>query len=88
MIKEPEGYFQCGLCWQLKPVKDQRMRGNVAICIQYQNSYSSLANTWKSQKSIKPWWTAKSKEEQAQWYKEQQSHQVGTKRNFDAISYE
>ena len=88
VIKEPDGYFQCGLCWQLKPNADKRMRGNVAICIADQNSYGSLSHRWKSQKSLKPWWTSKTKEEQAQWYKEQQSHQGGTKRNFDQISHE
>ena len=87
-IKEPDGYFQCGFCGQLKVDKDKRWRGNVPICVFDVNSYSSLAARWKSQKSLKPWWVAKSKEEQAQWYKEQQAHQGGTKRNFDAISHE
>ena len=70
------------------PISEMTVRGNQSVCKADVSSYRSLQNRWKTQRSLKTWWDNKSESDKVEWYRAQQKHERGQKRNFDSITYE
>jgi hypothetical protein len=62
------------------------MRSNQKICQPCVNSYSSLANRWKTNKNLKLWWASLGEVGQADWYRKQHGSS-NMKRKFENIGY-
>ena len=63
------------------------MRGNTRICGTDLNNYSSLASKWKNNKNLKDWWRTRSADEKVDWYRSEQTHTAGAKRDFSWITF-
>ena len=64
-----------------------RMLGNKRICGTDLNNYMSLASKWKNNKNLKDWWRTRSADEKVDWYRSEQTHTAGAKRDFSWITF-
>ena len=58
------------------------------LCTTDVNNYASLAKRWQNNKKIRTWWNNKTPTEKTQWYREEQNHCAGSKREFSTVDYE
>eukprot|EP00928_Gymnodinium_smaydae_P033106 TRINITY_DN23809_c0_g1_i2.p1 TRINITY_DN23809_c0_g1~~TRINITY_DN23809_c0_g1_i2.p1 ORF type:complete len:745 (-),score=137.97 TRINITY_DN23809_c0_g1_i2:185-2365(-) len=84
--KPPPGHFHCTKCHWNKPLAEMGCRPNV--CQLDCNSYKSLTSRWGKQRRLKTWWESISVEAQTEWYRKKQEDPPGTKRCFEACTYE
>ena len=81
-------YFHCCTCNLQQPLSKMRVRGLQKICAPDVNNYAALANRWRSNKKLKLWWNNKTLTEKTQWYRDEQNHCAGSKRDFSTVGYE
>ncbi len=77
--------FWCCKCHQERPISLGVQRGSQQICDPDVKAYNSLTQRWKGKPNLRKWWNSKSESEQAEWYRKQQAHIPGTKRQFDCM---
>jgi len=51
------------------------------------NNYAALSNRWKANKRLKIWWSSLSPAAKVEWYRKEQSHCSGQKRDFSQVGY-
>ena len=65
-----------------------KFRGNTKQCEMDVNNYSSLVNRWKTNKSLKLWWSGLTPAAKTAWFRKEQTHCAGRKRSFDEVAFE
>ena len=81
------GFFRCSKCDLDKPMSKLKMCGNQKVCIDDVNNYQALATRWKQQRALKQWWKDLPAPQKVEWYRKEQKHCAGQKRNFDNVAF-
>ena len=58
------------------------------VCTKCENSYTSLAKRWGSNRALKVWWDAKSEHEKVEWFVKQFAVPSGSVRTLDVTVQE
>jgi hypothetical protein len=82
------GYFRCASCDADCPMRVMKFRGNQKICQPDVNNYAALVGRWKQSKKLKEWWANLPASQKVDWYRREQGHCAGTKRDFSSVVYQ
>ena len=82
------GYFRCSSCEADCPLRLMKFRGNQKVCQPDVNNYAALVGRWKQNKKLKEWWANLGASARVEWYRREQSHCAGTKRDFNQVVYQ
>jgi hypothetical protein len=81
------GFFRCVSCDCDCPLRLLKFRGNQKVCQPDVNNYAALVGRWKQNKKLKDWWSMLPVSAKIEWYRREQNHCAGTKRDFSQVSY-